>query len=118
MNLPLGVDEESTYDQFSVKLEAGDFVLIYTDALTESMGGDGRMLGEEGLLAIVGGLDLAEPNQVGPSLLEGLKEHRGGRRADDDATVLILHHNGGPPRRASIGEKLDVYAKVFGLKDV
>jgi hypothetical protein len=27
-------------------------------------------------------------------------------------------HNAGPPRRLSVGEKLDVYAKVFRLRSV
>jgi sigma-B regulation protein RsbU (phosphoserine phosphatase) len=118
MNLPLGVDEDSTYDQFTVRLDRGDFVLLYTDALTEAMTRSGSMLGEEGLLAIVRGLDLAHPIRLGPALLRAIGEHRDGVEADDDVTLLVLHHNGGPPRRPSLGEKLDIYAKVFGLKSV
>ncbi len=33
-------------------------------------------------------------------------------------TLLVLHHNATPPRRLSIGQKLDVYAKFFGIKPV
>jgi hypothetical protein len=29
---------------------------------------------------------------------------------------VALAHNGSGPRRPSLGEKLDVYAKVFGLR--
>ena len=118
MNLPLGVDKDSTYDQFTVRLERGDIVVFYTDALTEAMAPSGAMLGEEGLLAIARGLDLRSPGQIGSALLEGIRGHREGVAADDDVTLLVLHHNGGPPRKPSIGEKLDIYAKVFGLKNV
>ncbi|WP_435010066.1 PP2C family protein-serine/threonine phosphatase [Tundrisphaera lichenicola] len=118
MNLPLGIDEESTYDQFTVKLEKGDFVIFYTDALTEAMNTSGEMLGEQGLLDLIHGLDLVEPNRLGPVLLEKIRGYRDGGQADDDVTLVILHHNGGPPHRLSLGEKLDVYAKVFGLKSV
>ena len=118
MNLPLGVDEESTYDQFSVHLDPGDFVIFYTDALTEAMAPSGQMLGEEGLLAIVRSLEISQPEHLGPALLEGIHRYRDGGLADDDVTILVLHHNGGPPKRLSVGEKLDVYAKVFGLKRV
>jgi hypothetical protein len=31
-------------------------------------------------------------------------------------TLVALTHNGSGPRRPSLGEKIDVYAKVFGLK--
>jgi len=118
MNLPLGIDQDSTYDQFTVTLGAGDFVVFYTDALTEAMDPAEVMLGEQGLLELARGLDLAPPDRLGPALLDGVRRHRAGGVSDDDVTLLILHHNGGPPRRPSIGEKLDVYAKVFGLKSV
>ena len=117
MNLPLGIDEQSTYDQFTVRLEAGDIVVIYTDALTEAMAPSGAMLGEEGLLEIAQSLDASRPIHLGPAFLERLRSHREGSAAEDDVTLLILHHNGGPPRKPSIGEKLDIYAKVFGIKD-
>ncbi len=118
MNVPLGIDEEATYDQFSVRLDRGDVVIFYTDALTEAAGPSGAMLGEEGLLTIARGLDLRTPERIGPDLLDAIRRHRDGGAADDDVTLLVLHHNGGPPRRPSIGEKLDIYAKVFGLKAV
>jgi phosphoserine phosphatase RsbU/P len=117
-NLPLGLDEETAYDQFAVPLGRGDVVLFFTDALTEAADPAGRMLGEGGLLALARGLDMADPRGVGPALLAGVERHRGGHPADDDVTLLALHHNAGGPRRLSIGEKLDVYAKVFGLKAV
>jgi phosphoserine phosphatase RsbU/P len=118
MNLPLGIDEDSTYDQFTVPLGPGDLVVFYTDALTEAMDPSGSMLGEEGLLAIARGLDLTQPINFGPALLEAIRNHRAGSAADDDVTLLVLHHNGGPPRKPSVIEKLDIYAKVFGLKSV
>jgi sigma-B regulation protein RsbU (phosphoserine phosphatase) len=118
MNLPLGIDEASTYDQFRLPLGRDDLVLIYTDALTEAMTPSGAMLGELGLLEIVRSLDPTCPERIGPSILEKVREHRANVAADDDVTLLVLHHNAGPPRKASIVEKLDVYAKVFGIKTV
>ena len=118
MNLPFGIDETSSYDQFIVRLGLDDRVVFYTDALTEAMAPSNTMLGEEGLLAIARGLDVGSTEHLGAALLEKIREHRAGVPADDDVTVLVLHHNGGPPRKPSIGEKLDVYAKVFGLKGV
>jgi phosphoserine phosphatase RsbU/P len=116
MNLPFGIDETSSYDQFIVRLGLDDLVLFYTDALTEAMNPSGSMLGEEGLLEIVRDLDVGQPERLGQALLDKVREHRAEVAADDDVTLLLLHHNAGPPRKPSIGEKLDVYAKVFGLK--
>jgi len=117
-NLPLGIDEATIYEQFAVHLDPGDLVVLYTDALVEAMDPSEAMLGEEGLLGIARGVDLSIPGLVGPALVEGVRRHRAGTAAEDDVTLLVLHHNAGPPRRPSIGEKLDVYAKVFGLKAV
>ncbi len=118
MNLPLGIDEEATYDQFSFILDHGDLVIFYTDALTEAMDSAGTLLGESGLLEIARGLDLDHPDQIVSSLLRAVQLYRTGNKAEDDVTLLVLRHNGGGARKASVLEKLDVYAKVFGLKPV
>jgi serine phosphatase RsbU (regulator of sigma subunit) len=116
-NLPLGLDADSPYDQFSVALDRGDLVVFYTDALTESRDPEGRLLAEGGLLEIARKVDVTDPREAGARLLAEIVRYRGGAEADDDVTLLALHHNAGPRKRLSVREKLDVYAKVFGLKD-
>ena len=37
---------------------------------------------------------------------------------EDDTTLLVLFHNDGGARRLGFASKLDVYAKVYGLKAV
>ena len=54
---------------------------------------------------------------VGHHLIEAITRHRGGLEADDDVTLVVWRHIGGGPRHPSIAEKIDTYAKVFGLKD-
>lgn len=115
-NLPLGLDEETPYDQFAIAPGKGDVLLFYTDALIEASDASGRMLGEEGLLEVARGLDMGDPGRVGPALLAGVDRHSGGRASDDDMTLLALHHTAAGPRRLSVAEKLDVYAKVFGME--
>jgi sigma-B regulation protein RsbU (phosphoserine phosphatase) len=118
MNLPLGIDEEATYDQFSFRLEPGDLIIFYTDALTEAMDPSGNLLGEPGLLKIAKNLNLERPEQIVPALVEAIKTYRSGVEAEDDVTLLLLRQNGGKARKPSIAEKLDVYAKVFGIKSI
>lgn len=115
-NLPLGLDDDSPYRQFTVGLGAGDLVLFYTDALTEAMDPADRMLGEEGLLGLARAIDPDLPARFGASLLPAVGAHRAGRPDDDDVTLLTLHHNAGGVRPPSLVEKFEVYAKVFGLK--
>jgi serine phosphatase RsbU (regulator of sigma subunit) len=117
-NLPLGIDDDSPYDQFRVALDPGDVVLFHTDALTEATDQAGRPLGESGLLELARTLPVDSPRDLGPALLAALEQTHGAILDDDDVTLLALHHNAGPPRQPSLGEKLEIYAKVFGLKPV
>jgi sigma-B regulation protein RsbU (phosphoserine phosphatase) len=117
-NLPLGLDGTFRFEPFAVTLGPGDVGVIYTDALIESADASGRPLGEPGLLDLARAMEppARSPLGVGPALLDGVARHRGGPVADDDVTLLVIHRNGAGPRRPSLGEKLDVYAKVFGLR--
>jgi serine phosphatase RsbU (regulator of sigma subunit) len=117
-NLPLGLDDESKYDQSLVSLSPGDILLFYTDALTEARNAQGDLIGENGLLEIVQGLSLDDPRELGMALLTALDRYRNGAPPDDDITLIVARHNAGPARHPSLGEKLNVYAKVFGLKRV
>ena len=119
-NLPLGLDEATRYQTFDLTLGPGDLAVLYTDALTEAADPAGKLLGESGLLAVAAGLDLAtsSPDAIGRTLLSAVGRHRGPAEADDDVTMIVLRHNASGPRRLSVAEKVDVYAKVFGLKSV
>ena len=117
-NLPLGLDDATPYDEIALDLGRGDLVVLYTDALSEASDTSGKMLGEAGLLEIARSLDVRDPAGFGWALLDAISRHREGKAADDDTTLLVLHHNAGPTPHLSIAQKLDVYAKVFGLKPV
>lgn len=108
-NLPLGVLLPTEYEQFGLRLEEGDLVLAYTDALIEARGPDGTMLGEQGLLDCMSRLDAEKPERLLPALLESLAAFRGMTPLDDDLTLLLLRHHGGAtnaPLRARLAATL------------
>ena len=119
-NLPLGLDEETGYQNFDVALGQGDLLVFYTDALSEAADPGGNLLGEDGLLAAARRLDLSDsrPGVIGSAVLEAVAGHRERRAAEDDVTLVVVHHNASSTPRLSLGEKVDVYAKVFGLRTV
>jgi serine phosphatase RsbU (regulator of sigma subunit) len=88
--------------------------------LSEAANSAGKLLGEEGLLEAARRLDLSDsrPGAIGPALLKAVAGHREHRSAEDDVTLVLLNHNASPSPRLSLLEKVDVYAKVFGLKAV
>jgi sigma-B regulation protein RsbU (phosphoserine phosphatase) len=109
-NLPLGIIDESEYEQFDVELDSGDYVLSYTDALIESRGADGEMLGETGLLRLVVDLGPVAPDQLIEKLLAEIENRFPGNLSDDDATALLIRANGTQPRY-SIADKLGAAAR-------
>jgi len=115
-NLPLGVIPQTKYPQFATRLERGDILLSYTDALIEATDPAGNMLGEEGLLEIVRGLDIANlrADQIGTAVLEAISAHRAGRPADDDVTLLVLYHTATDPPDG-VWSKIKALGRMVGV---
>ena len=65
-NLPLGLIDETSYDQVEVALDKGDLVVFYTDALIEAGDEAGQFLGEQGLLEIVARARSGRSGRDGP----------------------------------------------------
>lgn len=114
-NLPLGIIEPTGYDQFAVRLETDDLVLLYTDALIEAMDSSGQMLGTQGLQRCADAADGARPDGFARRLLEQIDVHTGGAAPDDDQTVVLLHHTATDPPPMSIGEFIRVLGRVMGV---
>jgi serine phosphatase RsbU (regulator of sigma subunit) len=117
-NLPLGILDSTSYESAVLTLEPNDLLLFYTDALTEAHQPDGKMLGEAGLLEMLSAIDPSRVGEVLDSLDQALSGFQGTSQVHDDLTYMLIHHNGSNPKRLSLTQKLDVYAKVFGLKSV
>lgn len=97
-NIPLGIIDETHYDQFDVRLRVGDLVLCYTDSLPESPGPGGELLGQAGLLRVVRSLDVADPTTLIPRLLDAVAAAGGTPSVQaDDVTVLLFRPNGLAP---------------------
>ena len=117
-NLPLGVIDSTSYHQFAIKLDKGDLVLIYTDAVVEAESPDGEQLGPTGLLKFVRGIDAHDPGSFCSRLLECVATHRGHNPPDDDLTVLLLHHNAADPPKQKLGDKMKVLGKMLGITEI
>jgi serine phosphatase RsbU (regulator of sigma subunit) len=93
-NIPWGIVDESTYQQFQSALSVGDIILCYTDSLVESKGADGEFLGTEGLLRIAGSIGNVNPSQLIPRLLSEIARHDPDYATRDDVTCLAFRPNG------------------------
>ena len=51
--MPLGIKQKATYESRRIKMKAGDSLVFYSDALTESPSDDGERLGTQGFKKMV-----------------------------------------------------------------
>ena len=86
--LLLGVFEHATFEHATVRLHAGDRVILFTDGITDA-GGDSREFGDEGLIASVLRSREAPVDALVDRLFEDVSRFAGGYLADD-ATVMAL----------------------------
>ena len=93
-NIPDKVQSLTSYQNFGVRLKVGDLVLCYTDALIESYGEDGELLGTKGLLKIVEQLDVSDPVDFVPALLRTIGTLSDENQQGDDLTVVLFRPNG------------------------
>ncbi len=111
-NFPLGIVDDSTYQHFTLNVCADDWLLLYTDALTEAADGSGQQLGEHGLREIVCALDVSgTPMELGHELLRKVDRYSDSLDADD-ATIIALKFSRNF-RRPGVLEKLKGYSKLI-----
>jgi len=117
-NLPLGVTGSASYQSVNLQIGDGDLLVFYTDALTEAHGAGGGVLGEEGLLGIVGRLPTDHVRDFGAGVLQGVRAFSGGSPVEDDETIMVLKFSSSRKRTPRLREKLNAYAKLLRLKPV
>jgi sigma-B regulation protein RsbU (phosphoserine phosphatase) len=87
-NLPLGITQDTEYEETTHTLVRGDQVVFFTDGITEAFNPDGEMFGLEGVDRAVQWCR-SDVNEVIKAVLEAVELHTAGRPADDDQTLLV-----------------------------
>lgn len=85
----LAVWDDADYENRRTELDSGDFLLLYTDGVTEAHNEEAGMFGEEGLERLLSQLHGAPPEEICRELLDRVNDHRR-QEAQDDVTLLAL----------------------------
>ena len=86
-SLPLGILPKVAYRQGKIDLRRGDWILCYTDGLSESKNSKDDAF-EQQIIPSLAGRKFASPRLVVEHLIACERQHRGARRQSDDLTIL------------------------------
>jgi sigma-B regulation protein RsbU (phosphoserine phosphatase) len=87
--IPLGIDPEHVYTQQTITLRSGDFVLLYTDGVSEATNPLGEEFGMDRLKASVLSTPMSNCKEIIKVLEESLHSFIAPSGAFDDLTILI-----------------------------
>jgi len=90
--LPLGIFEDLSYTPFTLCLNKGDVILLYTDGLLEVKNRDNEFFNFHRLREIFSRSVHLDPEEIYNRIIEELRDFSGKRGLDDDMTIIILKH--------------------------
>jgi len=91
--LPLGLFYSAEYDCRYVELEPGDFLLFYTDGLTETLDPNEEQYGVERLKSLVRGNANLSSGELVETIVRDVTSFRGSSPRQDDLTIMLIRRS-------------------------
>ena len=93
--LPLGIIDDAEYTELSVDLEAGDFVVLYSDGIIEATNEIDQMYQTERLLEVLQQADLRlSAQEMSNLILQDVAAFVGDVEQGDDITLVVVRCDG------------------------
>jgi phosphoserine phosphatase RsbU/P len=92
--LILGIFENVTYEQGTVRLEPGDTIVVFSDGVSEALSAQNEEFGEPRLQRLVEKNLSAGPQEMLEHLLEAVRDFTTGAVQNDDVTALVVRYAG------------------------
>jgi len=97
--LPVGTFLSAAYGCEELRLAEGDYLVAFTDGLTEARDSNGEEYGSERLAALLANLELPSARSVVDACLADLDAHTGGARGDDLSLLVVRRAGRSAPSR-------------------
>jgi sigma-B regulation protein RsbU (phosphoserine phosphatase) len=93
-SFPVGMFPEAEYESAAVKLEKGDYLVIYTDGVSEAVNVQTEMFEEERLRHMLESFKGQTVEELAETIREGVKTFTEGAAQSDDITILVVQYKG------------------------
>jgi phosphoserine phosphatase RsbU/P len=90
----VGLFETATFDEETVNLTAGDWLIVFSDGVSEAMSASGDEYGETRIVSCVEGHKSMEPRQLLEALFADVRDFTRGAPQSDDITAMVLRYGG------------------------
>jgi phosphoserine phosphatase RsbU/P len=93
-NLPVGMFDEAQYTCASVNLGDGDFLVIYTDGVSEAANIHSELFEESRLRAVLEQFKGQKVEEIAEAIRDGVRAFTAGAPQSDDVTILAIQYRG------------------------
>lgn len=93
-NFPVGMFAEAEYQSSRIQLEQGDFLVIYTDGVSEAQNSQSELFEEARLRKIIEAFTGDTVQELGDAIREGMRTFTEGAPQSDDITILVVKYKG------------------------
>jgi PAS domain S-box-containing protein len=109
-NFPVGMFGRAKYESATVKFDPGDFLLIYSDGVSDAVNKEGDLFEETRLREIIGEFKGEMAREFAAAIWEALKTFTGGAPQCDDITLLVVQYKGNAPDDGGYIGSIDLLA--------
>ena len=95
--IPLGMFDQSAYDQSETRLDAGDLLVAYSDGITEAENRAGHPFDEDGLERAVHMYGSSPAPDLARTLFTVVEQHAGDMKMMDDLTIVVVKRTDAVP---------------------
>jgi phosphoserine phosphatase RsbU/P len=87
---PIGIFDDATYEEWSVRLKSGDILLFFSDGLTEAANREGKFFGTGHMKDLLAANAHLNSSELADRLLEEVEEFTQGGAITDDRTLVVM----------------------------
>jgi sigma-B regulation protein RsbU (phosphoserine phosphatase) len=95
--IPLGMFDQSAYDQSETRLDAGDLLVAYSDGITEAENRAGHPFDEDGLERALHMYGSSPAPDLARTLFTVVEQHAGDMKMMDDLTIVVVKRTDAVP---------------------
>ena len=88
--MPVGIYEDTTWDQREVAIRAGDVIALYSDGVSEAENHSGEPFGDDRLIAAVGRARRESAESIQRAAFDAVRAFTGDVPPFDDATLMVV----------------------------